>query len=210
MTASRLAILAVLCAGAATAQEMEQHAAHVHGTGALDIAVEGNVISMELRAPGADIVGFEHAAQEDEDKAAIAAALEILSHPETLFVPNEAAGCDVTSAEADLHTGEGHHDDHDDGDHEEHAEDGHDAHEDEHDEAHEDEHAHEGQATHSEFHAEYAFTCAHPEKLTQLALPFFEAFERSEQLEIRLITGKGAQSETLPRDAAGIALEGHL
>ncbi len=217
MTPSRLFILAAICAGTATAQDMEQHAAHVHGTAALDIAIDGNAILMELHAPGADIVGFEYVAHDEADKAAIAAALEILSRPEVLFLPDAEAGCAVTAAEARLLAGDEDHDAHGhDGDEKAedhgHAEDDHDAQpEDGHAEDHDGEaDGHEDAATHSEFQAEYAFICERPERLTHLALPYFTAFERSEQLEIRLITGKGAHGETVPRSAAGFALEGHF
>ena len=38
--------------------DVSQMDAHVHGHGILNIAVEGQVVEMELEAPGADIVGF--------------------------------------------------------------------------------------------------------------------------------------------------------
>src|SRR5262249_38687966 len=36
---------------------------HEHGRGTLNIAIEGNRVSMELEVPGMDIAGFEHAAK---------------------------------------------------------------------------------------------------------------------------------------------------
>ncbi|MGI9486920.1 MAG: ZrgA family zinc uptake protein [Geminicoccaceae bacterium] len=40
-----------------------------HGHNVLNIAIEGDRIEMEMIAPGADIVGFEHVALSEKDKA---------------------------------------------------------------------------------------------------------------------------------------------
>ena len=81
---------------------------HEHGHSALNIAIEGNVVALELEAPGADIVGFEHAASSDEDKAMVAKAMTTLEKPLDLFVVPSEAGCKKNSAEVELE-GEGEH-----------------------------------------------------------------------------------------------------
>ena len=43
-------------------EKHRQLGAHEHGHGNFNIAIEGKSVSMELEAPGADIVGFEHKA----------------------------------------------------------------------------------------------------------------------------------------------------
>ena len=70
---SGLASVAILIALPALAEQAEhrQLGPHVHGQGTLDIAIEGKKIEMELVAPGMDIVGFEHVASTDEQKAAV-------------------------------------------------------------------------------------------------------------------------------------------
>ena len=45
--------------------------AHAHGHGKVNIAIEGQRLSIELEAPGADIVGFEHEAKTAAEKAAV-------------------------------------------------------------------------------------------------------------------------------------------
>src|SRR5258708_3075099 len=67
--------------GRAGARELR---ADQHGRGHLNIAVEGNKVSMELEVPGADIVGFEHAAKTDREKAAVETAKTQLAAPLTL------------------------------------------------------------------------------------------------------------------------------
>ncbi len=42
--------------------------AHQHGKGILNIVLEGNTLLMELEAPGADIIGFEHTAKTATEK----------------------------------------------------------------------------------------------------------------------------------------------
>lgn len=79
--------------------------AHVHGSGTLTIAVEDGRISMALEAPGADIVGFEHAAASADDRAAVDDAISDLARPLGLFVLPGAAGCSVIAANVEL-TGE--------------------------------------------------------------------------------------------------------
>ena len=172
----------------ALAEDQRQLDAHEHGVGQLNIAIEGNELVMELTAPGADIVGFEHAAESDADKQAVAAALELLEQPLSLLGLPEAAGCTVTHAhaalESDAHEEHDEHDEHHhDKKHEEHAE--HDEHHEdheheehdehaEHDEHHHDEkHEEHGEATHSEFHAEYALTCADPSAFVSHAVRLF-------------------------------------
>lgn len=191
------ATFATFAIGAAFAQDMHQHEAHEHGTGALDIAVEGKNILMELRAPGADIVGFEHPALETRDKAAVALALNLLSNPGDLFVMDAAAGCDFVAAEAELHGKGGEDvargDAHDEGEGEENG------------------HAHEEDAGgHSEFHAEYVLICERIDRLETVSLIYFEAFERAQALEVQAISDKGSFGAELTRETPVLKLEGRI
>ncbi|AUQ66164.1 zinc uptake protein ZrgA [Phaeobacter inhibens] len=95
-------LIVCVAAAPAMAEETREMAAHQHGVGALNIAVDGNMIEMDLRAPGADIVGFEHPAEQPEDQAAVDAALALLAAPMDLFVLPAAAGCSVVEVQAML------------------------------------------------------------------------------------------------------------
>jgi hypothetical protein len=75
-----------------------QAKAHVHGAGKMAIAIDGATISIELEAPAADIVGFEHAGKTKAQQEALARARASLSAPLSLFRPSEAAGCKVQAA----------------------------------------------------------------------------------------------------------------
>ncbi len=174
-----LGLTAVLATGAA-AQEMVEHEAHVHGTSALDSAFEGGEVAMELRVPGADIVGFEHAAETDADKAALDEGIAALADPAALFAFSPEAGCRFTEAQVAWHDEETEDEDHD-----------HDAHHD-----------------HAEFHADYSLTCDAPDALTEIAFPYFDRFERAQELEIQAISGKGSFGAEATRDAPKLDLKG--
>jgi hypothetical protein len=182
------------------AAEGARHAdAHVHGVSHLQIAVEGARVEIELRSPGADIVGFEHAAASDADKAAQEKALERLREPAALF---GLAGC--TAVEVKAHVGaEGR----------EHDEDAHDADHDadQHDKAHEDEH--EGEhgdagdaASHAEFHGIYTLDCDAPVTEVSLAA-FFDTFPNAAEVEVEAITDSGARAAEATRAAPLIRLD---
>jgi len=81
--------------------------AHEHGRGTLNIAVEGKRVSMELEVPGADIVGFEHAAKTSQQKAAVEKAKAQLLAPQALFRLPAAAGCAVSAANVEVEGGDG-------------------------------------------------------------------------------------------------------
>lgn len=74
---------------------------HVHGAGKLNVAIEGDTVSIELSAPADDIVGFEHLATTPEDKAAVAKAVVALKDGAGLFVFPAAAGCRLEEAKVE-------------------------------------------------------------------------------------------------------------
>jgi hypothetical protein len=209
-TLSLLTIAAVM--GAPTfAQDTRQAESHEHGVGQLDIAIEGTKVSMELHAPGADIVGFEYAPKSEADHNIIDAAVAKLSKPMDLIGLPTSAGCSVLEASAELE-GEDEHSDHDD----EHKDDEHaDEHDDDHkDDEHTDEHAdHEDEGeeeNHTEFHAEYLFECGelNSATLTEITFPYFEAFPNAKELELQVISEKGATAFEVERDTPSVNLSG--
>lgn len=166
-------------ANPATAAERE-HGAHEHGVGQLSLAVEGNAVEIEITAPGVDIVGFEHAAETEADRAALAAAAARLKDAIALFRFPPKAHCRLEEAEvhsALLDEAPGH-------------EKGH---------AHEKKHGHKAEA-HAEFRAHYHFRCADPAALTHVDLGYFTAFPAARELGARTITAKGQGAAELTAD----------
>ena len=180
-----------LSATPSLAEETTQLDAHEHGVGQLNIAFDENKVAMELHAPGADIVGFEYGAKSDVDLAAIDAALQTLSDPLSLFLLPEAASCIVITAHAKLESEDSDHDDHDE---EGHDEEGHD----DHDEA----------PGHTEFHAEYLLECANLTEMSAITFSYFEIFPNALELEVQVISDKGATAFEIERDVAKLDLRG--
>ena len=184
------------------AEDTRQLDAHEHGVGTLDIAIEKSTVTMEFHAPGADIVGFEYEAKSDADLAAIDSATEILGAPLDLFIIPHAAACTVIKVHAELES-EDDHDEHNDEAHDDHAKEGHDdhaedGHNDNDDEGHK-EHAEE--PGHTEFHAEYTLACENLDALTEITFAYFETFPNAKEVEVQIITAKGAQAFEVEHDA---------
>ena len=212
---STLPIVFLAAVSPAFAEETRELDAHEHGVGSLGIAIDGTSILMELRAPGADIVGFEYEATTDEDKAAITTATTLLSDPAALFGLPSDAGCSAAKAEAHLEGNEHDHDEHGhDDEHEEHVDseehDDHDHDDEKHDGHDHDEHDHDEEAgeSHTEFYAEYEFSCTNMDALTNISFPYFEQFPNALELEVQVITTKGAMAYEVERDEPELVLEG--
>jgi hypothetical protein len=193
-----LLALSTLAASPAFAQETRQLDSHEHGVGQLDIAFDGSVVSMELHAPGADIVGFEYGAESDEDIAKVEDALLVLAQPLGLFVVPEAAQCSVVEARAELESED---------EHKDHEEEGHDDHGDEEHEG-EDHDDHAEDVGHTEFHAEYLLECGDIAALTEISFTYFTAFPNAVEVEVQVISDQGATAFEVERDAPMLDLTG--
>ena len=200
-----------LCTGV-LAEDKRNADAHQHGHGVLNVALEGDTLSIEMETPGADILGFEHTAEAAEDKATVEKARETLSDPVALFGLPGSAGCTQTEIEIEIGADETDHADHDDDHHDEHADDKHDEHDDHHDEHADDDHDkhadddHDDHAdeetSHSEVHAHYTLTCSAPSKITELNLAgFFAAFPNAEELDAAVLTDDGQASGEITADS---------
>ncbi|HKS13403.1 MAG TPA: DUF2796 domain-containing protein [Pseudomonas sp.] len=137
--------------------------AHEHGVASLNVALDGTTLELELDTPAMNLVGFEHAASSDADKAKVAAVRQQLEQPLKLFAVTKDAGCSESAEDlqsplfgdvpAATH-----------------------------------EHAHE----HTDIHAHYQLTCTQPGKLAQLDLgPLFTAFPATQKINVQLIGPNG-------------------
>jgi len=154
--------------------------AHEHGVAKLNVVLDGNTLELELDSPAMNLVGFEHAASSDADKAKVAAVRQQLEQPLKLFGLSAAANC--TEEQQELESplfGDAAKADDDD-----------------------DEHAHGH--PHSDIGAHYQLSCANPEKLTQVDLaPLFKAFPATQKINVQLIGPNGQKGvETTPAKAA--------
>ena len=60
------------------------------------------MIEMELESPADDIVGFEHAPENEKQKSQINKALAIFKDKKGVFMPTPAAGCKITGHSAEF------------------------------------------------------------------------------------------------------------
>ena len=205
-------------------EEFRSHEAHVHGKVEVNIAQDGQELLVEVTAPGADVVGFEHAPETAEQKKVFEQAIAQLNKPEELFGFNNASctltfksvtntleddhddheGHDHAEGEHDDHEGHDHaehdHDDHKDHDHAEHDHDDHKGH----DHAEHDHDDHEGhdhsEGGHGEFTVEYHYQCSDIEKLDTVNTQWFSKFSNTKSMTVNLLTDSAQIQEVLNAD----------
>jgi len=73
----------------------ESLAAHEHGSARLNLAAEGDALEIELISPAMNLIGFEHVARSEADRAKVAAVRIHLEQPIGLFGIPAAANCQV-------------------------------------------------------------------------------------------------------------------
>ena len=164
---------------------------HEHGRGTLNIALEGNRVSMELEVPGMDIVGFEHEAKTGNDKTTLETGKQKLSTPLSLFKLPLSAGCRVTEAKVEVETGE-----HDHAAKEANTKDT--------------SKSSEKEQHHSEFHNQYSLECTSPASITTIEFGYFRAFPNAEKLDVNLITPKGQNKYEVTRAHPTLSLAGMI
>ena len=201
-------------------EEFRSHEAHVHGKVEVNIAQDGQELLVEVTAPGADVVGFEHAPETAEQKKVFEQAIAQLNKPEELFGFNNASCTlkfkSVTNTLEDDHDdhegheghdhAEGEHDDHKDHDHAEHDHDDHEGHEghEGHDHAEHGHDDHEGhdhsEGGHGEFTVEYHYQCSDIAKLDTVSTQWFSKFSNTKSMTVNLLTDSAQIQEVLNAD----------
>lgn len=83
-----IATACMLAAPAALSAE-----AHVHGAAALEIAVDGKVLVVNLESPLDSLVGFERAPRSGAERERVRRASERLRDAAAMFRPTPEAGC---------------------------------------------------------------------------------------------------------------------
>ncbi|WP_339503009.1 DUF2796 domain-containing protein [Pseudomonas silesiensis] len=147
--------------------------AHEHGVGHLNAALDGQTLELELESPAMNLVGFEHVATTDADKAKVAAVRAQLEKPLVLFNLPKAAGCSIAKQELESPLFGDKPDADDDHDHDA-----------------KDEHHHD----HSDIHAHYQFSCSSPGALKTLDLAnIFNTFPATRKIQVQLIGPSGQQ-----------------
>ena len=164
-----LAVIAGTAGGAPAAEK--GHEPHVHGESRMGLAIEGNILEVELESPAHDIVGFERMPKTAEQRAAVKRALAVLKDGSALFRFSPGAGCALQGAEVETPLAGAAH--------------GKKA------------HGHAEEEEHSEFHAHYRFRCAEPGRLKGVEVLLFGSFPAMREIELVAILPGGQRAAAL-------------
>ncbi|HCE4765040.1 zinc uptake protein ZrgA [Vibrio parahaemolyticus] len=191
----------------ATAEEYRQHSAHVHGHVEFNIAQDGSDLLLEITAPGADVVGFEHAPENAEQEKTLQHAVATLEDSNALFAINPQAQCEIEEVHVEHSLGGQHeeheHHDHEGHDHDEHAHHDHDKHEHDGHEGHD----HSEHSDHGEFTVQYRFHCAQVGELSRIQTDWFNPFPSTESVNVNLFTDTTQSATSLTKSNTQIAIK---
>ncbi|EIE9605925.1 zinc uptake protein ZrgA [Vibrio parahaemolyticus] len=191
----------------ATAEEYRQHSAHVHGHVEFNIAQDGSDLLLEITAPGADVVGFEHAPENAEQEKTLQHAVATLEDSNALFAINPQAQCEIEEVHVE-HTLGGQHEEHEHHDHEGHDHDEHDHHDhDKHDHDSHEGHDHSEHSDHGEFTVQYRFHCAQVGELSHIQTDWFNQFPSTESVNVNLFTDTTQSATSLTKSNTQIAIK---
>lgn len=152
--------------------------AHEHGKIDINVALNNNVLALELDGPAASITGFEYAPSSTADKEVATLAKQQLENPLALFAIAHNAQCTLTTTNVEGAVFGGAKEK---GGHE--AESG-----------HEEKEVHR----HSDIEAQYSFTCKQPDALKQLDFAnFFKVFPLTKQINLQYISTEGQKGASL-------------
>ncbi|EKA7382849.1 DUF2796 domain-containing protein [Vibrio parahaemolyticus] len=191
----------------ATAEEYRQHSAHVHGHVEFNIAQDGSDLLLEITAPGADVVGFEHAPENAEQEKTLQHAVATLEDSNALFAINPQAQCEIEEVHVE-HTLGGQHEEHEHHDHEGHDHDEHAHHDhDKHDHDGREGHDHSEHSDHGEFTVQYRFHCAQVGELSRIQTDWFNQFPSTESVNVNLFTDTTQSATSLTKSNTQIAIK---
>jgi len=171
ITPLTLGIILATSSFAYAEEGFRQHGAHVHGQVEFNIAQDGQELLIEITAPGADVVGFEHSPESDGEKQTLANAVSVLSRADNIFTLSSAAGCKVAHQSVTHTLQHGKHDHEEHHNHEKHDHDQH----------------HESNG-HGEFTAEYHYNCTNIPAIKEMETSWFDQFPSTEAIKINILT----------------------
>jgi hypothetical protein len=149
----------------AASEEHRQLGTHEHGSGQLNVAVEGNSLALDLELPAMNVVGFEHPAGNDQEREQIKQAAELLRDGASLFKPSPAAQCTLSSVQLESVLLDNSMNS-------------------------EDPAAHDGEQ-HADFDVSYEFQCSEPSRLRAVSFTLFQRLPGLHKLHAQVSTSRG-------------------
>ena len=189
--AGLLVATASLAAAPLAAQEFKQEAKHVHGEVTLNLALENDLLSVEIEAPAINVVGFERAPRDAAEQQVVSEAAAWLAAGRALLGVPAAAGCRRVEAsvsapswgDAKTKSASQHDHDHD------------------HDHDHEDE-AH----AHADYLASASFKCSNPAALAWVEVWALRQLRDVTEVTVNVVTPDVQKSVRAARADERIAL----
>lgn len=171
------------------------HDAHIHGTWELFAALDGRQLSLTVKGPIFDLVGFEHAPSSTAEREAFQDAQDRLGAPGTLFSLDGRAKCALREPAA-IALPDGFADAFDDernnADHRGHNGEG----------AHDDHNVHA-----SDVEVSYIFECQSPSRLRTILVTGFDAFPAIENVDAVFLSDAKQAAQRLTRGAHTLTLD---
>lgn len=163
---------------------------HEHGVAEANLIMEETTLELMIRMPGADFIGFEHAAGNEREKTMLRQRIESLEEMgEQLITFRTRRGMEVLLEQVHIGLVDGHDDHgHDEHGHDEH---GHDKHE-------RDEHGHDEHEGHNDYEIRLTYEVQDFERIRHLGFEFFfREFPSLEKIRWVSISHKGQNAGTL-------------
>lgn len=155
-----------------------QQAAHVHGLVALDVAVEGSLLTVQLEAPLDSVLGFEHRPRTAAQRQAAEDLLKRIKDDGTLIRPAAAAQCSLTKTTVEsarlqspapaVGTKD---------------------------------------SEHADLDVSFEFNCKQPALLSSIEVGLFDAFKRIQKIEVQVAGAKTQGKQTLKRPNRTVRLQ---
>lgn len=177
MQVPRIPVLLAAAMALASAVSLAQsHKAHVHGVMALDIALDGPVLQVQLVSPQDSVIGHERRPKPGIETTAAAAVLSLLRDAPRWLKPDAAAGC--TPGPVTLKPGKlqgapkpG-----------------------------------EKDTGHADVEASVQWRCKTPAALKGVDVLLFDAFHRVNRIDVQLAGGSGPARQTLRKGSRRVVL----
>lgn len=150
--------LACAAGSSAIAGEFRSRGVHEHGSATVDIAVQDGTLDIALHSPAINVIGFEHAPRNADEKSAVAQANRVFTSARELFLIPAVAGCASTSVTLVPITYEN------DGDDD------------------------KPNAQHADYDVSYRFHCAHSDQLRWIDIRFFERLKGMRKIVANVVT----------------------
>ena len=155
----------------AASEEHRQMGTHEHGSAQLNVAVEGNILSIGLEMPAMNVVGFEHPAGNDQEREQIMQADRLFRNGTALFQPTPAAQCTLSAAQVESVLLDN--------------------------SSNSVEPAAEGGEQHADFDVSYEFHCSEPSHLRAMSFTLFQQFPGLHKLHTQVSTPSGQSGAEL-------------